>query len=170
MSGSLPTLHVEGLKYVVIESSAEFTASDNGRHGFARNVVSLDGKVFVVTGMSLRARHLSGEYRLRGSFVVPRSVREILPQMGFVSAENDVDLTSSDNLVAVAFESQPCLCRLEARAFCNCPGLRSIAVPSSVRASGAECFWGCPDLGGAWVEGGSLEEVGKSAFQNCTEL
>jgi hypothetical protein len=170
MSASLADLHVDGLKYVVGRPTAEFTASENGRHGFARNAVSFGGEVFPVTGMNLRADGRSGGYSLRGSFVVPRSLRQIFPQMGLVSAAKDDKLAPCDNLLAVAFESQPCLCRLEARAFCKCSGLRSISVPSSVRRIGLGCFWGCTDSDGAWVEGGSLEEVGISAFKKCMKL
>jgi hypothetical protein len=114
MSASLPALHLEGLKYVVGESGAEFAASDNGPQGFGGNVVSFDGKVFAVNRMSLRADDLSGGYDLRGSFVVPRSVRQIFPEMGLGSDETPAYLCPCPNLLAVAFESQCCLCSLEA--------------------------------------------------------
>jgi hypothetical protein len=64
MSPSLPALDFDGLKYVVGESTAEFTASDNGPHRFPRNVVSFGGKVCPVTSMRIRTDGLSGGYRL----------------------------------------------------------------------------------------------------------
>jgi hypothetical protein len=147
---SLPALHVDGLKYVVGASRAEFTASNDEPHGFARNVVSFEGKVFAVTAMSVRAEDLSGESTLTGSFVVPRTVCEILATPAYSCEELDFDMVAPcRNLVAVAFESQSCLCRLEAGAFSNFPGLISISVPNSVREIGAYCFFRCTNLVGA---------------------
>jgi hypothetical protein len=166
----LPALHVDGLKYVVGASGAEFAASDKRPRGFARNVVSFEGKVFAVTAMSVRAKDLSGEYALRGFFVVPRSVCEIFAQMALFPQRSATGLSTCGNLKAVAFESQPCLRKLESRAFAACPGLMSISVPNSVREIGFNCFLRCTNLVGAWLEGGSLEEVGGYAFAECSNL
>jgi hypothetical protein len=69
---------------------------------------------------------------------------------------------------ALASESEAHVRDLGPFAFSGRSSLRSIVVPSCVRK--IRCFSRCEELTAAWPEGGSLENVGGSAFSSCAGL
>jgi hypothetical protein len=143
---------LDGFSYVFGGSKLLFRPSHDQSPGFPRNELSFRGAVIRVSQMNVwwEANHL------RGRLVVPRNVEEIVRGREFVRDDDLLffrPVPRCDRLIAVAFESQPCVRRFESQAFCVCRALRSICIPASVRAIVASCFWRCETLMVASLEG-----------------
>ncbi|MEG1497155.1 MAG: leucine-rich repeat protein, partial [Clostridiales bacterium] len=55
------------------------------------------------------------------------------------------------------------------RAFCNCDGLTSITIPTSVTSIGYGAFWGCDGLTSITIPN-SVTSIGYDAFSGCPNL
>ena len=59
---------------------------------------------------------------------------------------------------------------IDADAFSNCSGLKSVYIPETVKSIGRSAFKGCSKLSSVSIEGEGLETIGNQAFMECSSL
>ena len=59
---------------------------------------------------------------------------------------------------------------IDADAFSNCSGLKSVYIPETVKSIGSSAFKGCSKLSSVSIEGEGLETIGNQAFMECSSL
>ncbi|MBR5170542.1 MAG: leucine-rich repeat domain-containing protein [Muribaculaceae bacterium] len=90
-----------------------------------------------------------------GSFMVPDGVEEIGRSAFAYSQLSGVNLPDGMNLI-------------EADAFFECPQLKTVIIPASVKEIGELAFYGCSRL--QQVDLSNVRKLGKKAFQDCKSL